>query len=136
MSRQRQSHMPDRVMSKLGILASWPGFFPFVLSRQLCFSTAVLSNVGDPTRRFQSRFPRDAGRLVAGNLCLTRMQGVTPLRPGTRASFFVNSYANELTISARFDPLLFHPAETGMFLDQMTKVLASPQENPYVTRAA
>src|SRR5690606_37826219 len=35
-----------------------------------CFSTVVLSNIGDVTRRFVGRFPREAGRVRFGDVTM------------------------------------------------------------------
>jgi len=88
------------------------GLLRVALSGRRCLSTAVLSNVGDPTRRFTARLPRDKGRVVAGNLILEKITGVPPLRPKTRAAIIIITYRRQLTVSMRCDPYLFRPEDT------------------------
>ena len=125
-SENRQTRMPNRVMSKIGMLNAIPYLLPIVLSPRLCHATAVLSNIGDPTRRFRSRPARHNGRLVSGNLVLQKFFGITPMRPLTRVAMFVNTYAGQLTISVSLDPTCFSPLDTSMFLDQFCEQLTAP----------
>lgn len=90
---------------------------PFCLSRDVCLATAVLSNAGDPSRRFTAQFPRQAGRAVCGNLVLEEITGVPPLRRKTRATFSVSQYGRCLSISLRCDPHLFNQTDTAALLD-------------------
>lgn len=94
------------------------GLMPFLLRRNLCLATAVLSNAADPSRRFTARFPRRAGRLVCGNLLLEDITGVPPLRCQTRATFSISQYERRLTVSLRCDPYLFRRADTAAVLDR------------------
>ena len=96
---------------------------PFLLSGETCTATAVLSNVGDPAKRFTAKFPRRAGRVVMGDLVLEDITGVPPMRPGTRVTFSIFSYLRQLTISARCDPRYFGledtKAITHLYADQL-----------------
>jgi hypothetical protein len=89
---------------------------PFVLSRNLCMATAVLSNTADPSRRFTGRFPRQGGRIVCGNLVLEEISGVSPLRRHTRAAISISQYNRQLTIGMRCDPHYFALEDTGALL--------------------
>jgi hypothetical protein len=89
---------------------------PFLLSRNLCLATAVLSNAGDPSRRFTARFPRQYGRVVCGNLVLEEITGVPPLRQKTRATLSISQYQRRLSISLRCTPRLFRPEDTAALL--------------------
>jgi hypothetical protein len=95
-----------------------------VLDSSLCFSTAILTNLGDPTRRFVARFPRGDGGLVVGNLLFDRIEGVPPLRPRTRAAFSLFNSARTLSISLKCDPHLFSPADTQELMNQFLAQLA------------
>jgi hypothetical protein len=99
------------------------GLLPLALSARRCLSTAVLSNVGDPSRRFTARFPREKGRVVCGNLVLESFSGVPPLRPKTRATISIFTYRRQLGISLRCDPYLFRPEDTAeqlsIFVDRL-----------------
>jgi hypothetical protein len=100
------------------------GMLRRVLDSSLCFSTAILTNLGDPTRRFVARFPRGDGGLVVGNLLFDRIEGVPPLRPRTRAAFSLFNSARTLSISLKCDPHLFSPADTQELMNQFLAQLA------------
>lgn len=94
------------------------GLLPRVLRFNHSVATAVLSNMGDPTRRFSRRFPRDQGRCVVGNLVLDNITASPPLRPLTRGGFGIGMYAGKTIVTARCDPWLFTLAETQQILDK------------------
>lgn len=104
------------------------GLLRLALSGKRCLSTAVLSNVGDPSRRFTARFPREKGRVVCGNLVLESFSGVPPLRPKTRATLSIFTYRRQLAISLRCDPYLFRPEDTAeqlsIFVEQLRRSAA------------
>jgi hypothetical protein len=100
-------------------------FFAFLLSRKWCMATAILSNVGDPSRRFTARFPRENGKVVCGNLTLEGVSGVPPLRTQTHATLAVFTYLRKLTISVRCNPYLFDASATQAFLDMYEEGLLS-----------
>jgi hypothetical protein len=112
----RQRGVPSRVLSKLGILRQIPGAFHLLLNREICHATAVLSNVGDPTRRFRTRFPREGGNIVAGDVVLTDFRAISPIRPQTHASFFVNTYGQRLSVTSWLNAARFAPAEAQQFV--------------------
>lgn len=68
-----------------------------------CFSTAVLSNVGDFSRRFTARFPRREGEVVAGDLVMKNLYCAPPIRPHTNAAFLVSRYLGRMTVALRVD---------------------------------
>ena len=76
-----------------------PGVMRLVLNLPVSLATAVLSNVGDPARRFTSILPRRGGRVVAGNLVLDEVTGVPPIRPNTSAVFSIFTYRRRLVVS-------------------------------------
>lgn len=121
----RRAGLPLRLLNKLGWLQA-TGAWPLVFSPKRCLSTAVFSNLGDPTRRFRVRFPRQNGLVRIGNLLLTSFEGTTALRPMTRAGLFFNTYRNRLTISARFDPLFYSIADAESFLDTFAAQIDVP----------
>jgi hypothetical protein len=81
------------------------------------FSTAVLSNLGDPTRRFRARFPRVNNELQAGDLTLKSISGAPPVRPGTRIALALFSYADRLCVGLNADPRWCDEATAREFLD-------------------
>lgn len=105
-----------RFVDMLAATLSIRGLLPLVLSSNYCLATAVLSNVGDPSRRWTAKLPRDKGRVVAGNLVMEDIDGVPPLRPKSRAAVSAFTYRRGLTISLRCDPYLFRPEDTRELL--------------------
>ncbi len=86
-----------------------PGALSLITRSTSCQATAVLSNVGDPTRRFQARLPREQGRLMVGDLRLESITAAPPLRRGTRAAFLISAYAGRIVLSLRTDPRFISP---------------------------
>lgn len=68
-----------------------------------CMATAVLTNLGDTTRRFRSRFPVCDGYPVIGDVRLENVLGVPPIAPGTKSGFGICFCAGHMTISIRSD---------------------------------
>jgi hypothetical protein len=101
------------------------GVLKSIVQAPICLATAVLSNIGDPTRRFAARLPRRGGRIVAGNLVLEDVTGVPPLRPNTRAIFCVYSYGRKLTVSLRCDASFLSEKDTAGLLDLYIRQLQS-----------
>jgi hypothetical protein len=67
-----------------------------------CFSTAVLSNLGDPLKG--SSLPRNArGEIVAGGLTLEQVELLPPVRPGTMLAIGVVTYAGSTSLAFHFD---------------------------------
>jgi hypothetical protein len=116
------------------------GLMPLLLSIPFCMATTLLSNVGDPSRRFTARFPRSKGRIVCGNLILEEITGSPPLRRKTRATISAFAYNRRLTLSARCDPFTFTPADTQEFLDlyaaRLQSHVAAPEAPAPLARAA
>jgi hypothetical protein len=114
-----------RFMDMIFAASQIRGLLPFVLRRKLCMASAVLSNVGDPSRRFTARLPRQGGRIAAGKLVLEEITGVPPLRPGTRATFSISQYDRRLTISLRCDPNWFSMEDStsllGLYVEQLNQ---------------
>ena len=86
-------------------------------------STAVLSNLGDPARRFAVRLPREHGAIVCGDLRIDGMTGAPPLRRWTRMAVSVFAH-RQLTLGMRCDPRLFGPDDTRRLLELYAAHLA------------
>jgi hypothetical protein len=102
----------------VGALTYYPRCFNFVISRNRCLASVVLSNTGDPTKRFLVDLPREKGVVRCGNLLLTDITGVPPMRVKTRATISVFTYRRVLKICLRCDPNLFQLSDTQELLDQ------------------
>ena len=110
-------------IGSISLLLKLPFALRAMLRRKRCFGTAVLTNLGDPTRRFARRFPRKKGQIQVGGIVLEEITGVPPLRPLTGAVFSAFTYAGKLQISLRCDPHRFSPAATQSLLDLYVKHL-------------
>lgn len=84
-----------------------PGLLWCLLRLNRCFTSVILTNVGDIRRQFTARFPLKQGRCVAGNVTLDVLTGAVPVRPNTRLSTSVGTYAGNLYINMHCDPLSF-----------------------------
>ena len=115
-SLKRNRHS-TRFMNMVASAPQRPFAMKATLAGERCFSTAVLSNTGDPTKRFYVQFPREKGAVRCGNLLLKRISGVPPMRPKTRASISIFTYRRELTICVRCDRHHFTPSDTQAFVD-------------------
>jgi hypothetical protein len=103
-------------LGSLGSLQS-AGLLSWLLRRKLCFSTVVLTNLGESTRRFSTSCPRLAeGGLAVGNLVYEGVDAVPPLRPLTRAAFGIRNSPRTLTISLKFDLSLYSVADAEQLL--------------------
>lgn len=76
-----------------------PGLVPLLVNAPRCMATAVLTNLGDLTKRFRRRFPSQDGVVVVGNLLLDAVFGTPPLRPQTHAGFGICICASKLCLS-------------------------------------
>lgn len=125
----RRYRLPIGMLNQLSVLKAIRVGVPAVFSPNRCLATAVLSNVGDPTRRFNVSFPREDGKLLVGNLALEGFSGITALRPLTRVAFFFNTYGGRLALSSRVDPLHFTHDDACEMLDRLSVRLgaSSPQ---------
>lgn len=105
-------------------LGSWPGMLWLATRLPGCFSTAVVSYVGDPSRRMRTGLPKRDGCDAPGDVVIEQCIGVPPLRPWTRAAIGATTYAGRLALcclcSAHDDPR--HGAQ--LFLEQVHAALA------------
>jgi len=117
-----------------------PGVLPFLLRRNFCLATCVLSNAGDPSRRFTCRLPKVGGKVSCEDFTLESITGVPPLRKNTRSTLSVSVYGRKLIFSMRCDPHLFSTADAEAFLsvycDQLEALLSESAETPAGSEAA
>ena len=103
----------------------YPKTLKFCLDFKKCLATAILSNTGDPTKQFLTNFPKEGGQLRCGNLLLTDVGGVPPMRPGTNATISIFTYKRLLKICVRCDPNQFSQEDTQallkMYVDNIRK---------------
>ncbi len=106
----------------------YPRILKAILFRNHCMATAVLSNTGDPTKRFLVDLPRENGLVRCGNLLLTDFIGVPPIRIKTGATISVFTYRRVLKICLRCDPHFFNLEQTQLLLNQYVDQLKSVLE--------
>ncbi len=105
------------------VAAHRAGTFDWVKNTSYCFSTSVLTNLGDPTRRFATKFARTDDGLRVGNLVFRGITGGPPLRPLTRAAFAVFKSARRMTISLKCDAASYSSLDTRRLLDKYVEQL-------------
>ncbi len=98
----RESNVWYSMLQLLQALAAVPPLLRLYLrtNRRMC--TTIASNVG---RAFEScALPRKEGQLVIGDMLLTSLSFLSPLRPGTEVSFGCVTYGNALSLSMHYKP--------------------------------
>jgi hypothetical protein len=120
MQTLRQSRMGVEFLEGLRTAAKWPQVLRWVLQRGRCVSTAVLTNLSDPSRRLRKRLRVDSnGFMWLDNAqCLDIQIQTPPLRPGTRWGFGIFEYARRMTISFRYDTTTITPAAAQNVLNR------------------
>ena len=103
----KRSHRGMRFIRVIEVAQALCGRMPGLFVSDHCFTTVVLSNLGDITRWFTTSFPQKSGRLVVGNLVLEDITGVPPIRPKTYAAFLIFRYAGRTIVNLRCDPRRF-----------------------------
>ncbi len=76
-----------------------PGLVPRLLRLPRCMATAVLTNLGDPTKRFRRRFPTHEGSMRIGNVDLDHIFTTPPIRSHVHAGFGLVVCSRQLCIS-------------------------------------
>lgn len=125
-ARQKKSGLPRRLLEKFRLMQRLRLWW-LIFSPRRCLSTAVFSNLGDPTRRFRTRFPREDGKIRVGNLTMTGFEGTTAVRPHTCTGIFFNTYGNRMTVSTRFDRSQFSKGDAEAFLELFAAQISMQQ---------
>jgi hypothetical protein len=111
----------------LRMFSAWPPLLAWSLKRKWTFATAIFSNLG--TGLDNVPLPLRGGRRACGDLVFEGGSGAAPLRPGTRVSFAVHTYAGRLAICVRCDPQWLSPAQhrgiLDAYVDQLCTTIAS-----------
>ncbi len=81
------------------VLARRPWLLRLITRLPICLSTAVVSTIGDPSRRMKAGVPKVDGLDAPADLVIRAIRGTPPLRPGTRAAIGATTYGGELTLS-------------------------------------
>ncbi len=100
-----QTRFGVNFLSHLERLARRPRLMRWMLGRKICFSTAVLTNLSDPSRRLRKRLPVDENRFfwLDEARCYDIRVRVPPLRPKTHWGFCILEYAGRMTVTFQYD---------------------------------
>lgn len=112
-------------MNGLTSAMATPSVLQYLVRRNVCLATAVLSNAGDPARRFTCRLPKTSGKVSCNEFTLDGITGVPPLRRMTRCTMSSSIYGRKLTISMRCDPHTFSQVDSNQLLSMYCSSLAA-----------
>ena len=117
MTHLKQARHTTSLMNLIAASSKLPRVFTsFLLKRNRCLASAVLSNTGDPTRSFLADLPKERGVTKAGNLILEDIVGVPPMRRNTNVTMSIFTYRRSLKICLRCSPKLFSDQDAGDLL--------------------
>ncbi|MBD3671923.1 MAG: hypothetical protein HUJ26_00220 [Planctomycetaceae bacterium] len=102
-----------------------PGLLPLLLSSKRPFTTAVLANIGEVRKHFGAEFPHRKGCCIAGNVVIEQVDGVAPIRPGTRMAVSVGIYGRQLIINMNCDQKFLSRQQSEELLDSFVNRLES-----------
>lgn len=88
-----------------------------------CMSTTVLSHMGNLLNAIGSRLPRENGQIRMGNLLVTDIYGVPPIRQGTPVVFSSMMIGGCLKICVRCCVRHFSEADVGLLVDRFSSQL-------------
>lgn len=88
-------------LDAIGLLGCVPGALGRLLSSGRCLATAVLSNLGPQLQDLP--LVDDAGLVRAGDVLLSRVDFLPPVRPETRVAVGVVTYAGRLSLTMHYD---------------------------------
>lgn len=115
--------IPQRAFVNAITSAMQGSLLPWIMNRNKCMATAVVSNAGDPSRRFTCKLPKQRGKVHCDEFTLESITGVPPLRRHTRSTLSVSTYGRKLVVSMRCDPYLFTRDDSQQLLDRFCKRL-------------
>ena len=87
----------------LGVFLKRTWLLRLITRLPICFSTAVVSNIGNVQSRMKANVPKTNGCNNPGGLIITNITGVPPVRPGTALSVGITAYCGQLTITTMID---------------------------------
>ncbi len=109
----------EQFLDVLATCCRIPGLLTVITRLPLCFSTAVVSNVGNVVSRMRTNAPIRDGRICPADLTITHVNGVPPLRPLTRVAVGVTTYQAVMTLSVMCAPGIFTPAMQQELADRI-----------------
>ena len=111
-----------RVMRRLGRL---PYGISLFMGAPVCSATAVLTNLGPALS--QSPLKGPDGKLQIADIQLESYELMPPVRPRTRASFAINYYAGQLSVTLRYDSTALSQSSARELLARFSKRLVELQ---------
>lgn len=99
----------------LEVAARIPGGIAGIGRSRGCFSTSLLSNLGDPSKYFTRSLPRQRGKIAVGELILEDLVAYPPLRAETRAGIVLNTYGDHLSLGLACDARYFSKSSAQEF---------------------
>lgn len=105
-----------------------PAAAVWMIRRDSCMATAVLSSLGKLTAGFGTLLPHVDDRFHAGEMILSEIRVAPPKRPGTHFAAVTYQYANEFRIVAREDGQPLTGPILQEFLQQFRTAVLSPLE--------
>jgi hypothetical protein len=105
----------------LPTVTRYPSLINACLRLPVCFSTAVLTNLGDPMRGFRRSFPQANGHMLCGNLQFLFMGGAPPLRVGTHWAIGITQTGDAMRISSNSDATAIGSGSNGQLLNLLTE---------------
>ncbi len=105
------------LFDSLSMLRSLPGLLGQTVKLPFCMSSAVFTNLGTPLRRMKTRYRWDNRGMLVGNLRLTFMTGIPPLRKNTNAVMSAGVFGQTMVFSLQLAPELFTRADAEQFLE-------------------
>jgi hypothetical protein len=104
-----------RVFRRLG---RYPYMVSLFFAPAKCSATAILTNLGRPFA--DSKLMGPDGKLRIGDVTLESLETLPPVRPKTSASFSINYYGGELSVTLRYDSTVFTPETALNLLERFT----------------
>ena len=96
-----------------------PGLMRLAQKVQPDYATAVMTNVGEVRRLFENRFPLKAGRAVAGDVVIHRIDGVAPVRQNTNITMSCGTYGGELIVHISRNTQIFSESDALFFVNSL-----------------
>ena len=96
----------------LGVFLKCTWVLRLITRLPACFSTAVVSNLGNVQSRMRAKVPKAGGCDKPGGLSITNISAVPPVRPGTALSMCITSYCGQLTITTMTDSSQLTPGDS------------------------
>ena len=103
-------------ITAIDILRKIPGLLWLILRLPVCFSTAVVSNLGDSAQCLRTELCNSEGVQIADDAVITHVVGVPPVRPRTAASLGIARYADRLYLACITDGQTLGPAAAKRLL--------------------